>query len=81
VYDLKADALEACGSFQTNGRVSGLEFSPDSKYIGVCTAKKQVKVIETSDFKVRALSLGFIVLLYVGNNFNEWVSIFTNEPL
>lgn len=51
VYDIKGDALEQSGSIPTNGRVTDIKFSPDNKYVAVCTSKKQVKVVETSDFK------------------------------
>lgn len=51
VFDINGDELKECGSFSSNGRVTDIKFSPDNKYVVICTAKKQVKLIHTSDFK------------------------------
>jgi len=59
VYDIKGDSLEQCGSFSTNGRVTDIKFSGDNQYVAISTAKKQVKVIQTSDFKTEKDNWGF----------------------
>lgn len=42
----------------TNGNVTDLKFSPDDKYLAICTGKKQVKVMLTSDFKTEKMNQG-----------------------
>jgi len=59
VYDIKGDALEHCGTISANGRVTDIKFSPDGKYVGMSTAKKQVKVVETSDYKTEKQNWSF----------------------
>jgi len=51
VFDLKGDELVPGESFPCNSKVTDLSFSPCNTYIGAATAKKQVKVVNTSDFK------------------------------
>jgi len=51
IYDIEGDQLKESCSFQTNGAVTDVRFSPDSKYLACCTGKKQVKIVLTSDFK------------------------------
>lgn len=42
----------------TNGNVTDLKFSPDEQYLAICTGKKQVKVVLTSDFKTEKVNQG-----------------------
>lgn len=59
VYDIKGDQLEEYGYFPTNGRVTDIKFSPDNQYVAIASAKKQVKIIQTSDFKTEKQNYSF----------------------
>ena len=53
IYDIEGDQLKETGSFPTNGNVTGVKFSPDNQYVAISSGRKQVKIVCTSDFKVR----------------------------
>lgn len=56
MYDIVGDKLEENGSIPTNGDVTDVQFSPDNQYLGLCTGKKQVKAVLTSDYAVEKLN-------------------------
>lgn len=58
VYDISGDELKMCGSFACNGNVTDIKFSPNNAFVGLCTGKKQVKIMETSDFKTQKCNWG-----------------------
>lgn len=43
-------------STPANGKITDVKFSPDKTYLGMCTGNKQVKVVETADYKTERLS-------------------------
>ena len=51
IYDIHGRRpLVESGHVTTNGNVTDVQFSPDSAMLAMCTAEKQVKVVETADF-------------------------------
>jgi len=56
LYNIVGDKLEEAGSIPTNGNATDLKFSPDEKYLAMCTGKKQVKVVLTSDYETEKVN-------------------------
>lgn len=52
LYDIEGDQLKEVDSFPMSGNTTELKFSPNNALLAACSGKKQVKIVETSDFKV-----------------------------
>jgi len=60
IFDLNIQGesvvLNASDIVPTNGDVTDIKFSPDKTCLGMCTGKKQVKVVETSNYDMEKIN-------------------------
>jgi len=60
IFDLNIQGenvvLNASDIVPTNGDVTDIKFSPDKTLLGMCTGKKQVKVVETTNYDMEKIN-------------------------